>query len=109
MGGGLGGGSSNAATVLVALNHLWGLGFDVDCLAELGLRLGADVPVFVRGQNAWAEGIGEQLAARVVDGEGVEHRVAAGDDQLDRILVRLDMVEALGRAGEAQGKSGDGP
>ncbi len=66
MGAGLGGGSSDAATVLVALNHLWGLGFDVDCLAELGLRLGADVPVFVRGQNAWAEGIGEQLAAIIL-------------------------------------------
>jgi 4-diphosphocytidyl-2-C-methyl-D-erythritol kinase len=63
MGAGLGGGSSDAATVLVALNHLWGLGFDVDRLAALGLRLGADVPVFVRGHNAWAEGIGEQLAS----------------------------------------------
>ena len=61
LGAGLGGGSSDAATVLVALNRLWGLGFDVDRLAGLGLRLGADVPVFVRGHNAWAEGIGEQL------------------------------------------------
>ena len=61
MGAGLGGGSSDGATVLVALNRLWGLGFDVDRLAELGLRLGADVPVFVRGNNAWAEGLGEQL------------------------------------------------
>ncbi len=61
MGAGLGGGSSDAATVLVALNRLWGLDFGVDRLAELGLRLGADVPVFVRGHNAWAEGIGEQL------------------------------------------------
>ncbi|TWI14019.1 4-(cytidine 5'-diphospho)-2-C-methyl-D-erythritol kinase [Aerolutibacter ruishenii] len=60
-GGGLGGGSSDAATVLVALNRLWGTGFDVDRLAALGLRLGADVPVFVRGDNAWAEGVGEQL------------------------------------------------
>ena len=62
MGAGLGGGSSDAATVLVALNQLWGLGLDVERLAGLGLRLGADVPVFVRGQNAWAEGIGDQLA-----------------------------------------------
>ncbi|MCB1746562.1 MAG: 4-(cytidine 5'-diphospho)-2-C-methyl-D-erythritol kinase [Gammaproteobacteria bacterium] len=61
MGGGLGGGSSNAATVLVALNALWGLGLDVDRLAALGLGLGADVPVFVRGEAAWAEGVGEVL------------------------------------------------
>ncbi|KFA30420.1 4-(cytidine 5'-diphospho)-2-C-methyl-D-erythritol kinase [Xanthomonas vasicola] len=60
-GGGFGGGSSDAATVLVALNALWGLGLEADALAELGLQLGADVPVFVRGRNAWAEGVGEQL------------------------------------------------
>ncbi len=61
MGGGLGGGSSNAATVLVALNHLWHCGLSVDELAELGLTLGADVPVFVRGHAAFAEGVGEIL------------------------------------------------
>lgn len=61
LGGGLGGGSSDAATVLVVLNRLWGIGFSIDRLAELGLRLGADVPVFVRGQAAWAEGVGERL------------------------------------------------
>ncbi|SKC21634.1 4-diphosphocytidyl-2-C-methyl-D-erythritol kinase [Kosakonia radicincitans] len=61
MGGGLGGGSSNAATVLVALNHLWGCQLSVDELAALGLQLGADVPVFVRGHAAFAEGIGEIL------------------------------------------------
>jgi len=61
MGGGLGGGSSNAATTLVALNHLWQCGFSEDELAQLGLQLGADVPVFVRGRAAFAEGIGEQL------------------------------------------------
>lgn len=60
-GGGLGGGSSDAATVLRALDRLWGCNLRVDALAELGLRLGADVPVFVRGQNAWAEGLGERL------------------------------------------------
>lgn len=60
-GGGLGGGSSDAATTLVALNHLWQLGLDEDELAELGLQLGADVPVFVRGRAAWAEGVGERL------------------------------------------------
>ncbi len=61
MGGGLGGGSSNAATVLVALNHLWQTGFTLDELAALGLQLGADVPVFVKGEAAFAEGVGEQL------------------------------------------------
>ncbi len=60
-GGGFGGGSSDAATVLVALNRLWRVGLDEDALAGLGLQLGADVPVFVRGRNAWAEGVGEQL------------------------------------------------
>lgn len=63
MGGGLGGGSSDAATVLVGLNRLWELGLTEDSLAELGLRLGADVPVFVRGRAAWAEGVGESLTA----------------------------------------------
>jgi len=61
MGGGLGGGSSNAATVLVALNHLWQCGLSLDELAALGLTLGADVPVFVRGHAAFAEGVGEIL------------------------------------------------
>jgi 4-diphosphocytidyl-2-C-methyl-D-erythritol kinase len=61
VGGGLGGGSSDAATTLVALNHLFGLGLPVSTLAELGLQLGADVPVFVRGHAAWAEGVGERL------------------------------------------------
>lgn len=61
MGGGIGGGSSDAATTLVALNHLWDAGLSVDELAELGVRLGADVPVFVRGTAAFAEGVGERL------------------------------------------------
>ncbi|WP_373280429.1 4-(cytidine 5'-diphospho)-2-C-methyl-D-erythritol kinase [Methylogaea oryzae] len=61
MGGGLGGGSSDAATTLVALNHLWGLGLDAGRLQALGLGLGADVPVFVNGVAAWAEGVGEVL------------------------------------------------
>lgn len=59
--GGLGGGSSDAATVLVALNAIWSLGLSVDELARIGLTLGADVPFFVRGCAAWVEGIGEQL------------------------------------------------
>lgn len=61
MGGGLGGGSSDAATTLVALNHLWRCGLDRASLAALGLQLGADVPVFVHGHAAWAEGVGEIL------------------------------------------------
>ena len=60
-GGGLGGGSSDAATTLIALNHLWGTGMSASDLAALGLGLGADVPVFVQGRAAWAEGVGEQL------------------------------------------------
>lgn len=61
MGGGMGGGSSDAATCLVALNRLWKLAWGADQLAALGLKLGADVPVFVRGRAAWAEGVGERL------------------------------------------------
>ena len=61
VGGGLGGGSSDAATTLLALNRLWGLGLPPDRLAQLGLKLGADVPVFVHGKAAWAEGVGEKL------------------------------------------------
>ncbi|HOU64998.1 MAG TPA: 4-(cytidine 5'-diphospho)-2-C-methyl-D-erythritol kinase [Thermomonas sp.] len=63
IGGGFGGGSSDAATVLVVLDRLWNLALGVDRLAALGLQLGADVPVFVRGHNAWAEGVGEVLTA----------------------------------------------
>ncbi|CAB1210414.1 4-(cytidine 5'-diphospho)-2-C-methyl-D-erythritol kinase [Acinetobacter bouvetii] len=61
MGAGLGGGSSNAATTLIVVNQLWQCGLSIEQLAELGLKLGADVPVFVHGLNAWAEGIGEHL------------------------------------------------
>lgn len=61
MGGGVGGGSSNAATVLVGLNELWQTGVSPEKLAELGLSLGADVPIFVRGRAAFAEGVGEIL------------------------------------------------
>ena len=61
MGGGLGGASSDAATTLHALNRLWGINADVDHLAEIGQSLGADIPVFIRGHSAWAEGVGEQL------------------------------------------------
>ncbi len=67
MGAGLGGGSSDAATTLVALNFLWKMGFSIDELADMGLSLGADVPVFVRGFAAFAEGIGEKLSPINID------------------------------------------
>ena len=67
MGGGLGGGSSDAATTLIALNHLWQTGLSREALQPLGLSLGADVPVFVFGQNAFAEGVGEILSAVELD------------------------------------------
>lgn len=63
MGGGIGGGSSNAATTLVALNQLWQCGLNREQLQTLGLKLGADVPVFINAQTAWAEGVGEKLQA----------------------------------------------
>lgn len=61
LGGGLGGGSSDAATTLIGLNQLWQLGFSREQLAAIGLKLGVDVPVFIHGRTAWAEGIGEIL------------------------------------------------
>lgn len=60
---GMGGGSSDAATTLIALNRLWNLGLSREALERIGVRLGADVPFFIRGQNAWVEGIGEQITA----------------------------------------------
>jgi 4-diphosphocytidyl-2-C-methyl-D-erythritol kinase len=67
MGAGLGGGSSDAATTLVALNQLWRLNLQMDQLLALGVQLGADVPVFIQGYSAWAEGIGEELSAIQLD------------------------------------------
>lgn len=61
MGGGIGGGSSDAATTLLGLNHLWGLGWPPERLSSLGLTLGADVPIFISGHAAFAEGVGERL------------------------------------------------
>lgn len=66
VGGGLGGGSSDAATTLIALDHLWNLGLGRTRLAQLGLRLGADVPFFLFGQNAFVEGVGELMSAVVL-------------------------------------------
>ncbi len=84
VGGGLGGGSSDAATVLVALDTLWRTGLTAHVLATLGHELGADVPVFVRGRSAWAEGVGERLTtvelptrAYVVVNTGVHVATAA--------------------------------
>ena len=66
MGGGLGGGSSDAATTLLVLNKLWGINFSNEKLMQLGLKLGADVPVFVYGFSAWAEGVGEKLEKIII-------------------------------------------
>ncbi len=77
-GGGLGGGSSNAATTLLALNRLWELGLGQDALQRLATPLGADVPVFVMGQSAWAEGVGECFPPLLYrsDGSSLRSRIA---------------------------------
>ena len=67
MGGGLGGGSSDAATVLMALDRLWDTGFGPGALAELGASLGADVPFFLHGSPAWAEGVGDRFTPIAID------------------------------------------
>lgn len=104
MGGGLGGGSSNAATVLVGLNHLWQLGHSPTTLAALGLTLGADVPVFVRGHSAWAEGVGEQLTQATLDtpwfvvihpGVSVSTPAIFQDPELTRDSLPITMARAL--------------
>jgi 4-diphosphocytidyl-2-C-methyl-D-erythritol kinase len=69
MGGGLGGGSSDAATTLLALNHLWQIGFGKEQIAAIGTTLGADVPVFVHGRSAWGEGVGDRLTPVSLPGE----------------------------------------
>jgi 4-diphosphocytidyl-2-C-methyl-D-erythritol kinase len=88
MGGGLGGGSSDAATALVALNRIWGTGLSVEQLEQIGLQLGADVPVFVRGHAAWAEGVGEQLTA--VEPPEVWYLVLAPDCQVSTAEIFSD-------------------
>ncbi|MGE6607169.1 4-(cytidine 5'-diphospho)-2-C-methyl-D-erythritol kinase [Halomonas sp. NPDC076908] len=104
MGGGLGGGSSNAATVLVGLNRLWGLNFSLDALAQLALTLGADVPVFVHGHSAWGEGVGEQLTPVSLDtpwfviihpGISVSTPSLFQDPQLTRDSRPITMARAL--------------
>jgi 4-diphosphocytidyl-2-C-methyl-D-erythritol kinase len=90
---GMGGGSSDAAACLLALNKLWGLGLSVKQLAELGLKLGADVPFFLHGQNAWVEGVGEIMTpislppaqfAVVKPAEGLETAKIFGSEALKR-------------------------
>jgi 4-diphosphocytidyl-2-C-methyl-D-erythritol kinase len=94
--GGVGGGSSDAATVLVALNRLWELDLTPDSLSELGLGLGADVPVFVRGLAAWAEGIGERLTP-------------AAFDTHTYLLVRPDVTVATAEVFQAPDLTRDSP
>jgi 4-diphosphocytidyl-2-C-methyl-D-erythritol kinase len=69
MGGGMGGGSSDAATTLLALNRMWGTGLSSAQIAAIGIRLGADVPVFVHGTSAWAEGVGELVEPVALPGD----------------------------------------
>ncbi|WP_457807844.1 4-(cytidine 5'-diphospho)-2-C-methyl-D-erythritol kinase [Kushneria sp. EE4] len=104
MGGGLGGGSSDAATTLLALDHLWQLDLDTDTLATLGLSLGADVPVFVRGFAAWGEGVGERLVPAALDtpwfvvihpGVSVSTAGVFGHAQLTRDTPLISMSRAL--------------
>lgn len=104
LGGGLGGGSSDAATALLGLDRLWELGLDLDRLAALGLGLGADVPVFVHGRAAWAEGIGERLTPVELDTPWfvvIHPRVAVstpavfGAAQLTRDTPPITMARAL--------------
>ncbi len=100
MGGGLGGGSSDAATTLVALNQLWKINLDKDELAHLGLALGADVPIFVHGYASWAEGVGETLSPVQLDeplyvvlnpGVSVSTAKIFSSDSLKRDCLPLDI------------------
>jgi len=108
LGAGLGGGSSDAATVLVALNRLWRCGLSVHQLADIGLQLGADVPVFVRGHSAWAEGRGEKLTTislgsryyvLVLPGVAISTADVFRHPSLKRDSKPLDMTEAVLQAG----------
>ncbi|WP_106478447.1 4-(cytidine 5'-diphospho)-2-C-methyl-D-erythritol kinase [Phytohalomonas tamaricis] len=104
MGGGLGGGSSNAATTLLALDRLWNLGLSNDYLATLGLSLGADVPVFIRGFAAWGESIGERLIPAQLDapwfvvihpGIGVATQTVFSHPELTRNSAPISMARAV--------------
>ena len=109
MGGGLGGGSSDAATTLVALNQLWHCGVSEADLIELGGQLGADIPVFIQGKSAWAEGIGDQLKPLLlpfcfylVVNPGVHVSTAElfSDSELTRDCRAITIRDFLGGAGQ---------
>ncbi len=111
VGGGLGGGSSDAATTLLGLNHLWQLGLDTKTLAGIGLSLGADVPLFVQGRSAFAEGVGERLTpveARPCDyliidpGASVSTARVFGDPQLTRNTPESTVAAFLGAGSETR-------
>ena len=108
MGGGLGGGSSDAATVLLALNHLWGCGLDRSALAALGVRLGADIPLFIHGRTAMATGIGDRLEpvelgirhyVLVFPGLSIETRAVFTDPALRRDSQPINLADALAGRG----------
>jgi len=108
LGSGLGGGSSDAATVLLALNHLWGCGLDLASLADLAVRLGADVPLFVRGHTALATGIGDRLEpvelgrrhyVLVFPGLSIATATVFADPDLPRNSAPLSLAEALSGKG----------
>jgi len=108
MGGGLGGGSSDAATTLVALNRIWGTGLHERELMELGLTLGADVPVFVYGRAAWGEGVGEDLTPLelpkpwylvLVPPCEVSTRAVFSDEELTRDSVPIKMSDFVAGGG----------
>ena len=111
MGGGLGGGSSDAATVLLVLNRLWKAGFDEEALGEIGLSLGADVPFFVQGAPAWVEGIGDRLRPIVLDPAwylvlvppvGVPTPAVYGAAELTRNTEALKMEDFSARTGQGR-------
>ena len=109
IGAGLGGGSSDAATVLIGLNHLWNLHLPPAELSELGLKLGADVPFFLFGQNAFVQGIGEQLESIdlpdhefliIFPGDAVATQAVFQSDQLTRNHAPITMADFLANTGE---------
>jgi len=115
-GGGLGGGSSDAATTLVALNRLWDVGLGTDELARIGATLGADVPVFVRGHSAWAEGVGERLTpltlppasyAVIFPGAGMSTAEVFQAPELTRNSPRITIPDFLARLASGVGLSND--
>jgi 4-diphosphocytidyl-2-C-methyl-D-erythritol kinase len=114
---GMGGGSSDAASTLLALNRLWGLQLPLEKLAEIGLKLGADVPFFLQGRNAWVEGIGERISPVAVPSvqycvvkpeAGLDTRMIFSDPDLKRdtqtAIITGFPVGALGQEVEVQGE-----